>query len=174
MCSFPLTKLQKGYNFRFSCLKSLFFLQIQRFSTPEKTRTSNLLIRSQMLYPIELRVQMRCALATSFIKNVGVATFGTPEGSRTPNPQFRRLMLYPVELPVRRASRSVYGIRTRDLRLERAASWAARRTRRKGRKYTLRQPFGKHSAREFFTTGSVFFSAVLLRLLGFPPMRLPK
>ena len=38
---------------KFMNYKSLFLL-----STPEKIRTSNRLIRSQVLYPVELRVHM--------------------------------------------------------------------------------------------------------------------
>ncbi len=52
---------------------------------------------------------------------------GAPERSRTSNRLIRSQILYPVELRVHYGS--VYGIRTRDLRLERAMSWATRRTR---------------------------------------------
>ncbi len=52
---------------------------------------------------------------------------GAPERSRTSNRLIRSQILYPVELRVQVCS--VYGIRTRDLRLERAMSWATRRTR---------------------------------------------
>ena len=52
---------------------------------------------------------------------------GAPERSRTSNRLIRSQILYPVELRVLLCS--VYGIRTRDLRLERAMSWATRRTR---------------------------------------------
>ncbi len=51
-----------------------------------------------------------------------------PERSRTSNRLIRSQILYPVELRVHLYG-SVYGIRTRDLRLERAMSWATRRTR---------------------------------------------
>lgn len=54
-------------------------------------------------------------------------TYGTPERIRTSNRLIRSQILYPVELRVQQCS--VYGIRTRDLRLERAMSWATRRTR---------------------------------------------
>ena len=53
---------------------------------------------------------------------------GAPERSRTSNRLIRSQILYPVELRVLFFC-SVYGIRTRDLRLERAMSWATRRTR---------------------------------------------
>jgi hypothetical protein len=51
-----------------------------KLGTPEWSRTTNLLIRSQMLYPIELRVH------------------GVHGGSRTHNLPLRRRTLYPVEL----------------------------------------------------------------------------
>ena len=66
-------------------------------NTPEGSRTPNLLIRSQMLYPIELRVPLS-RIANLFIKTL--ESENTPEGSRTPNLLIRSQMLYPIELRV--------------------------------------------------------------------------
>ncbi len=81
----------------------------QKYGAPERTRTSNRLIRSQVLYPIELRAQ----------NLVFVKINGAEDRNRTGTVVTYRRILSPVRLPVPppRHLRS-YGaedeVRTRD------------------------------------------------------------
>ena len=86
---------------------------------PERTRTSNRLIRSQVLYPIELRARM------NFCNNNGAE-----DRNRTGTVVTYRRILSPVRLPVpppRLGSASVQKngaedeVRTRDLHLGKVA-----------------------------------------------------
>ncbi len=62
---------------------------IKNNGAPERTRTSNRLIRSQVLYPIELRAQN-----SVFMKN------GAEDRNRTGTVVTYRRILSPVRLPV--------------------------------------------------------------------------
>ena len=63
---------------------------MKKYGAPERTRTSNRLIRSQVLYPIELR-----ALNMKFYKTVGAE-----DRNRTGTVVTYRRILSPVRLPV--------------------------------------------------------------------------
>ena len=86
---------------------------------PERTRTSNRLIRSQVLYPIELRARM------NFCKN------GAEDRNRTGTVVTYRRILSPVRLPVppprlrvglsAKKNGAEDGGRTRDLHLGKVA-----------------------------------------------------
>ncbi len=62
-------------------------IKVHFFGAPGRTRTRNFLVRSQALYPIELREQ------------IDYFIYGD---NRTPSPRFRRPMLCPVALQTHR------------------------------------------------------------------------
>lgn len=79
--------------------------ECKKYGAPERTRTSNRLIRSQVLYPIELRARM------NFCNNNGAE-----DRNRTGTVVTYRRILSPVRLPVPppRPPQANDGIRTRD------------------------------------------------------------
>ena len=83
---------------------------------PRRTRTSNLLIRSQVLYPIELGVQRAVnVLMAATIADRVVGSYaeknGAPRRIRTPNLLIRSQVLYPIELGVHRSAAGLVAAR---------------------------------------------------------------
>ena len=76
------------------------------YGAPKRSRTPNLLIRSQTLYPIELWaliqfVSSTCislSLLSNLVKHFSNFFYGAPKRSRTPNLLIRSQTLYPIEL----------------------------------------------------------------------------
>ena len=97
--------------------------EVNNNGAPERTRTSNRLIRSQVLYPIELRALIIVLVYTCYNN-------GTENRNRTGTVVTYRRILSPVRLPVpppRLGSASVQKngaedeVRTRDLHLGKVA-----------------------------------------------------